>query len=75
MKTISKYVIGTVIYMLGFITVMTVIFCFKGSVPDALIYCAPPAGAVEMVLTVVLKMHGDKMPNKSADDALQTASR
>lgn len=34
MKTISKYVIGTVIYMLGFITVMTVIFCFKGSVPD-----------------------------------------
>lgn len=34
MKTISKYVIGTVIYMLGFITVMTVIFCFKGSVPE-----------------------------------------
>ena len=34
MKTISKYVIGTVIYMLGFITVMTVIFFFKGSVPE-----------------------------------------
>ena len=73
MKTISKYVIGTVIYMLVFITVMTVIFCFKGSVPDALIYCALPAGAVEMVLTVVLKVHGDKMPSKSADDAFADA--
>ena len=73
MKTISKYVIGTVIYMLVFITVMTVIFCFKGSVPDALIYCALPAGAVEMVLTVVLKVHGDKIPNKSADDAFAEA--
>ena len=73
MKTLSKYVIGPVIYMLVFITIMTVIFCFKGSVPDALIYCSLPAGAVEMVLTVVLKVHGDKMPDKSADDAFADA--
>lgn len=75
MKTISKYVIGTIIYMLAFITVMIVIFCIKDSIPDALVYCALPAGAVELVLSVILKVHGDNLPDttQSSDDAFTDA--
>lgn len=69
MKTITKYVIGTIIYMLAFITTMVVIFLFKGAIPDALVYCALPAGAVELVLSAILKVHGDNLP----DDAAQSA--
>lgn len=58
------------LFALAFITVMTVIFCVKGSVPDTLIQYTLGAGGVEALLLAGIKVSkvltGDK-PGESED--------
>lgn len=53
----SNLILGLVgVFIFAFITVMTVIFCVKGSVPDVLIQYTLGAGGVEAFLLAAIKI-------------------
>ena len=53
---IDRFVIGVMVYWVLFVTVMTVVFCFKGIVPDTLIQYALGGGAIELVCTALIEI-------------------
>ena len=56
MKTSNIVLVTMGIFLLTFITTMTVIFCVKGSVPDTLIQYTLGAGGVEAVMLAGIKI-------------------
>jgi len=61
MRVKKRSTANTVLVLLGlflllFITVMTVIFCVKGAVPDTLIQYTLGAGGVETVVLAAIKV-------------------
>jgi len=61
MRVKKRSTANTVLVLLGlflllFITVMTVIFCVKGAVPDTLIQYTVGAGGVETVVLAAIKV-------------------
>ena len=63
-KTSDVVLLALGLFAFGFIVAMTVIFCVKGSVPDALIQYTLGAGGVEVLLLAGIKiskvMRGEK---------------
>lgn len=63
-KTSDVILLGMGLFAFGFIAVMTVIFCVKGSVPDTLIQYTLGTGGVEALLLAGIKiskvMRGEK---------------
>lgn len=57
---IDRFVIGVMVYWVLFVTVMTVVFCFKGIVPDTLIQYALGGGAIELVCTALIEIMKDR---------------
>ena len=67
MKTSNRVLLILAIFMLVFITTMTVIFCVYGSVPDTLIQYVLGAGGIESLALAGIKVaktvKGDKTPD------------
>ena len=67
-KTSNVILLALGLFAFGFIVVMTVIFCVKGSVPDTLIQYTLGAGGVEALLLAGIKiskvLSGDKPGEK-----------
>lgn len=61
---IDRFVIGVMVYWVLFVTVMTVVFCFKGIVPDTLIQYALGGGAIELVCTALIEIMKDREGKK-----------
>lgn len=57
---IDKFVICVMVYWLLFVVVMTIIFCFKGIVPDTLIQYGLGGGAIELVCTALIEIMKDR---------------
>lgn len=55
-KTSNVILIIIGVFILTFITAMTVIFCVKGSTPDVLIQYTLGAGGVEVLLLAAIKI-------------------
>lgn len=55
-KTSNVILLALGLFAFGFIAVMTVIFCVKGSVPDTLIQYTLGAGGVEALLLAGIKI-------------------
>lgn len=55
-KTSNVILIIIGVFVLAFITAMTVIFCVKGAVPDTLIQYTLGAGGVEVLLLAAIKI-------------------
>ncbi len=69
MKKTSNVILAVMgVFLLAFITAMTVIFCVKGAVPDTLIQYTLGAGGVEALLLAGIKVSkviaGDKTGDK-----------
>ncbi len=69
MKKTSNVILSVMgVFLLAFITAMTVIFCVKGAVPDTLIQYTLGAGGVEALLLAGIKVSkviaGDKPGDK-----------
>ncbi len=69
MKKTSNVILAVMgVFLLAFITAMTVIFCVKGAVPDTLIQYTLGAGGVEALLLAGIKVSkvvtGDKPSGK-----------
>ena len=56
MNTSKKVLMVLGLFALAFVTVMTVIFCVKGAVPDTLIQYTLGAGGVEALLLAGIKI-------------------
>lgn len=61
---IDKFVICVMVYWLLFVVVMTIIFCFKGIVPDTLIQYGLGGGAIELVCTALIEIMKDREGKK-----------
>jgi len=55
-RTSNTVLLVLALFLLAFITAMTVIFCIKGSVPDTLIQYTLGAGGVEAVVLAGIKI-------------------
>ena len=55
-KTANKILVLLGVFLLVFITAMTVVFCVKGETPDMLIQYTLGAGGVEAMLLAGLKV-------------------
>lgn len=55
-RTSNIVLLVLALFLLAFITAMTVIFCVKGSVPDTLIQYTLGAGGVEAVVLAGIKI-------------------
>lgn len=68
MKTSNLILLAMGLFALAFIVAMTVIFCWKGAVPDTLIQYTLGAGGVEALLLAGIKiskvLSGDKPGEK-----------
>lgn len=68
-SNVILFIIG--VFILTFITAMTVIFCIKGAVPDVLIQYTLGAGGVEVFLLAAIKISkvvaGEKIDNEGRD--------
>ena len=53
---IDRFVIAVMVYWTTFVVAMTVIFCFKGTVPDTLIQYGLGGGAIELVCTALIEI-------------------
>lgn len=54
------------LFLVVFITAMTVIFCIKGEVPDVLITCVLGGGVFEAFYTMIIKVQ--KIKRGDTDD-------
>lgn len=70
-KTSNVILIIIGVFILTFITAMTVIFWFKGAVPDVLIQYTLGAGGVEVLLLAAIKISkvikGEKIEGETND--------
>lgn len=55
-RTSNIVLLALALFLLAFITAMTIIFCVKGSVPDTLIQYTLGAGGVEAVVLAAIKV-------------------
>ena len=62
---IDRFVIGVMVYWVLFVTVMTVVFCFKGIVPDTLVQYALGGGAIELVCTALIEIVKEREGKKT----------
>lgn len=69
---IDKFVICVMVYWLLFVVVMTIIFCFKGIVPDTLIQYALGGGAIELVCTALIEIMKEREGKKNERDSIHT---
>ena len=56
MKTSNRVLLALAVFLLVFITAMTVIFCVKGAVPDTLIQYTLGAGGAEALVLAAIKV-------------------
>lgn len=66
-KTSNVILLALGLFAFGFIVVMTVIFCVKGSVPDTLIQYTLGAGGVEALLLAGIKISKVRAGNKPGE--------
>ena len=69
---IDRFVIGVMVYWVLFVAVMTVVFCFKGIVPDTLIQYALGGGAIELVCTALIEIVKEREGKKNERDSIHT---
>lgn len=69
---IDRFVICVMVYWVLFVTVMTVVFCFKGIVPDTLIQYALGGGAIELVCTALIEIMKEREGRKNERDSIHT---
>lgn len=71
-KTSNLILLILGVFILAFITAMTVIFCVYGAVPDTLIQCTLSASGVEALLLAAIKVSkvvtGEKVKEDTTDD-------
>ena len=66
-KTSNVILLAMGLFALGFIVVMTVIFCVKDAVPDTLIQYTLGAGGVEALLLAGIKISKVRAGNKPGE--------
>lgn len=71
-KTSNVILVTVGVFIVTFITAMTVIFCIKGAVPDVLIQYTLGAGGVEVLLLAAIKiskvLKGEKTEGSDIND-------
>ena len=67
MKTSNKVLAVLGIFLLIFITTMTIIFCVKGAVPDTLIQYVLGAGGIESLALAGIKIAKTMTGNRPAE--------